>query len=167
MSVQTSSACASMERDQHKASHMAQKRHRCTSCDACYSQRSSLKQHIRIVHSGAEPAKLYKCDICSKDVRSFAPYARHSLIHTGDKPFSCETCEKQFSRADGLKLHRLVHTGDKPHKCKICNSEFIQSSGLKSHMLKHSQEDCYMCDICSGRFVYKKDLIKHIIQCGK
>ena len=49
--------------------------------------------------------KSYKCSYCHYMFRRQSHLTRHTLIHTGEKPFECTHCSERFSRSDKLKLH--------------------------------------------------------------
>jgi uncharacterized Zn-finger protein len=47
---------------------------------------------------------------CSAAFHRSHDLARHSKIHTGDKPFSCSRCRRKFGRNDALKRHVARNT---------------------------------------------------------
>ncbi|GME70345.1 unnamed protein product [Ambrosiozyma monospora] len=78
------------------------KRFKCAQCDASFTRKSRLNEHIRKVHEGRR--KNYTCDKCSKHLSSRENLNRHKVIHT-DK-YKCPSCGKRHDRSD--RFHRHV-----------------------------------------------------------
>jgi KRAB domain-containing zinc finger protein len=93
-------------------------------------------------------ARSVKCKTCQKELK-VAHLKRHSLIHTGAKPFVCFLCDSSFNQKEMLKVHVLIHTKEKPHQCEKCDTSFNQRSNLKRHIIqKHStraEEKIFKC----------------------
>ncbi|KAH3709843.1 hypothetical protein DPMN_069308 [Dreissena polymorpha] len=51
----------------------------------------------------------YTCQYCGRGFKIHNDLVRHTLIHTGEKPFTCDVCGKKFNRKSNLKTHSLVH----------------------------------------------------------
>ncbi|OMJ67803.1 hypothetical protein SteCoe_34939 [Stentor coeruleus] len=87
--------------------------------------------------------KIFSCDICDKTFIDKSKLARHSLVHTKEKPFKCAYCHKLFSLDYNLRTHLRVHSGDKPFICRVtgCNKRFSQSSNMKVHERSHIRTD--------------------------
>ncbi|KAF2152399.1 hypothetical protein K461DRAFT_146169 [Myriangium duriaei CBS 260.36] len=47
--------------------------------------------------------------------------------------FRCEVCQQGFTRTDHLKRHSLRHSGVKPYVCGFCNSSFARCDSLRNH----------------------------------
>lgn len=79
------------------------------------------------------PDEEIKCEICHKQFSSKTHLRRHSLIHSGVKPFACNVCTKKFYRPDHLKVHMKTHSRVKEYECSYCNSRFVSKQSLENH----------------------------------
>jgi hypothetical protein len=106
---------------------------------------------------------------CGKRFLQSHHLKRHTLMHTGGKPYGCVWvgCGKCFSTSGSLKRHILTHTGEKPYECthKGCGEYFSQSCNLKAHVLTHTGEKPYPCtwESCKKRFSQPGSLKKHTL----
>lgn len=98
---------------------------------------SNNAHNIIVDDSNCEPlVKKYKCLICAKSFLDLSHLRRHSVVHTGEKPFVCSVCQKGFSQSSSLKIHQRLHTGERPFKCHLCDYSAPVSSNLKSHIFR-------------------------------
>lgn len=160
----------------------------CQHCSTAFIQFSSLKVHTASCHRetsqavSSESSRLgcrfvnrddqndevtadktsqHVCDICGKAFTSASGMRRHTMIHTGDRPFVCEVCGKAFTQISDLRKHKIVHIGDKPFTCDVCRKAFARFSDLKRHKRIHTGHKPFICDVCEKTFSRSETLIDH------
>lgn len=74
---------------QHMRFHQGIKPFACPheGCEARYTIRPDLKDHIRKVHTRERP---FKCSVCDKCFLTGSVYYQHRLIHTNDRRYGCD-----------------------------------------------------------------------------
>ncbi|XP_078147482.1 zinc finger Y-chromosomal protein 1-like [Centroberyx gerrardi] len=99
--------------------------------------------------------------------------ARHSFIHTGEKPYACRLCDLRFNRRDNLQHHldRLHPEGvarvekrrsdDRAWLCEVCGKTFNCRSRLKTHEVIHTGVKPHRCDLCPKAYMRTNDLEHH------
>ena len=62
--------------------------------------------------------KVYKCDICAKELSSNQTLKQHVSIHNGLKPLRCvyPDCNASFAHASQLSSHRVKHYANVPDR---------------------------------------------------
>lgn len=98
----------------------------------------------------------YKCDICSKVIKSKAHLKSHSTIHTGEKPFCCHICGAKFRLKINLNAHlNQKHKLGEKFSCELCQKVFFSRQNLHVHMYVHSDGLSCVCETCGK--VFKND----------
>jgi uncharacterized Zn-finger protein len=58
------------------------------------------------------------------------------------RKYQCTYCSKKFGWPTDLKRHTLIHTGERPFRCQSCDSTFTRNFLLKKHQRKcHSESN--------------------------
>ncbi|CRK94965.1 CLUMA_CG008453, isoform A [Clunio marinus] len=118
------------QRVHHKPSEIA-----CPNCGKLFSNRVSVKTHIRRVHGNRKKIKV-TCEICGKTLMKNR-FKRHMDVHTGENPFKCKFCPREFKHSSGFIYHvRAEHTGERPYRCPVegCNQVFIDYPNSSKHI---------------------------------
>lgn len=112
----------------------------CYICKKRFVQEAELANHMKIVCF-----RRFGCTVCRKRFTLKHDLQRHSLVHTGERPFACnyEQCVKTFNRSSALNRHKRSHTGDPPFECNYpgCEKRFGQKSNLNRHERIHSRDN--------------------------
>lgn len=109
---------------------------------------------------GTDKTKQHQCAHCSYGTSNSSNFSRHSLIHTGKKPFQCGICEQEFIKNKSYKIHLKKHGYKFPFECAVCHEGFENPDALKVH---ENRSKLYQCDVCKKTFKHRKDyLVKHM-----
>nr|CAD7414402.1 unnamed protein product [Timema cristinae] len=134
----------------------------------------SLKQSDDTCSSTATQ---FPCEHCRQTFEFASQLKRHTLIHTGDKPYSCNICNKTYRDLSKLRQHSLIHTGEKPYSCEECGKSFRRSKSLQLHSILHrnnpylqnepfsnlraSSPKPFKCDRCNKHYSCMTNLNRH------
>ena len=130
----------------------------CKSCGKCFTQKSSLKTHVKTVH------KLFESESCSESFIQANVFKNHiKAMHKKVKLKTCDSCDKSFSTPIGLKLHkRTVHEKIR-FDCNLCEKSFTQTTCLRIHKESIHEKIRINCDLCDQSFTQKGSLKNHKI----
>ena len=89
--------------------HEKAKPFKCETCETVFTEISSLKRHIHIVH---ENKKYHNCDFCGKSFSKKHDLKRH-IQYSHDSDFDmnnvkCSECTETFAKKSQLNHHLLI-----------------------------------------------------------
>ncbi|XP_042892412.1 zinc finger protein 768-like isoform X5 [Penaeus japonicus] len=99
-------------------------------------------------HGLPSTSKVHQCPHCAYSTNDSHKLKRHSLKHTGEKPFSCPYCSYGTTRKEFLKEHINRHTGEKPFACPHCSYSSSHRNILRRHVRRHAEEQSLSCKQC-------------------
>ena len=106
--------------------------HKCVKCDSVFFDRSKLRHHIKLKHSGSR----ITCPLCPGTFSTFSCLNEHvKFVHEKRPRYQCESCGKGFINRLHYLDHLATHSGSKRHVCSICGSQFTFKPSLKRHVL--------------------------------
>ncbi|KAG5447317.1 hypothetical protein CSKR_109853 [Clonorchis sinensis] len=96
---------------QHIHSHLPRvKTYQCMPCNQRFDTRGNLHRHKFLYHAGylRHNAINHECTVCKRWFECNRDLRRHSIVHTGERPFTCTLCDKSYTSAFGLQRHQLT-----------------------------------------------------------
>lgn len=123
--------------------------YRCKECDAHFTNRRELYEHIS-KHTKVPTPVL--CDYCGRSFKSSDSLRSHMRCHQNVRPFPCTFCDRRFRSRLQMQQHLHVHTGVKLFKCQYCDREFAKKDSLVAHTRTHTGELPYPCSHCEMKF---------------
>ncbi|XP_077452370.1 uncharacterized protein LOC144071280 [Stigmatopora argus] len=112
-------------------------------------------------HDSPGHVKRFRCGDCGKTYTTGGALKRHTMSHSGEKPYACTVCGWKSSRKCALVLHMMRHTGEKPHRCSLCGRRFRHTSSLSKHACLYAKGNPFPCSVCGAVFPRKSALASH------
>ncbi|XP_067321612.1 zinc finger and SCAN domain-containing protein 16-like [Anolis sagrei] len=82
-------------------------------------------------------SQIKNCPDCGRNFSGVSSFARHRLVHTGEKRYECCFCGKGFIWRSDLVRHECIHTGKMPHECPFCGEGFDRKWKRVKHEMIH------------------------------
>jgi KRAB domain-containing zinc finger protein len=131
----------------------------CHLCGKVCTHKSGLARHINETHL---KIRNHSCTICKRTFLNGTNLKKHTLIHTGEKPFQCAVCGKRFIQHAALYSHKKSHVDHYEFECKLCDAKFKYRGLYKSHIINHTGVYPYYCSICGQGSRSKPQLQRHM-----
>ncbi|XP_021703921.1 zinc finger protein 37 homolog [Aedes aegypti] len=123
---------------------------KCPLCPSIHATPSSVKQHMKQVHSEERPNV---CQICGRSYKKKRDLMKHIEGHDNR---ICSVCGKVFDTMYALKTHMHIHAGN---RCSFCNRSFKSEEELQAHAKLRGR--AHQCELCCYSFNKAEFLSNH------
>lgn len=133
----------------------------CDYCNSNFINKFSLINHIKNMHLGRN----HICNVCKIVFNKYGRMADHRRRDHSElyPPFKCTKCEFTTPNCSKIREHELRHLGDvaRTYACNECSQKFFTSQTLKKHMNSHIKVRNVGCELCGKMYKTEHDLRKH------
>ena len=103
----------------------------CMDCGKRFISSSHIKMHIALVHYQLNKIDtLLNLDFSEK---------KKEVVPKSKLGYDCELCGNLYNDRTGLRRHTLIHTGERPYPCDQCEKKFRQKATLAKHQKSHAR----------------------------
>ena len=99
----------------------------CPDCGKVFNTSHQLKFHKR-----NHDQKIYKCDVCEKEVKGKRSLQTHKLSH---EYFQCESCNSEVRKSSKTSHKVTCSKKNEDFKCNDCNFTTKFAKNLKIHII--------------------------------
>ncbi|CAL8091793.1 unnamed protein product [Calicophoron daubneyi] len=138
--------------DEHLARHFQVKQYTCEFCDARFTVKRELNDHVAFKHT---VERKFDCRVCGLAFKTAGTLSRHRKIHGQQKLFECSICGIKFTRGSNLKRHMgRLHSprssnSRRGKKNKATNSDLVPRTG-ESTVTGRSRTGAGSCDLLTS-----------------
>ncbi|CAH1983466.1 unnamed protein product [Acanthoscelides obtectus] len=146
--------------------------HTCTRCDATFTKKLSLENHILQKHpelAASVSSKIHECTRCEYKTTYKNYLAVHMMKHTGAK-LTCTKCDAPFIKKITLDDHILqkhpemiASVSRKIYECTRCEYKSTEARHLARHLMKHTGAKL-SCTKCDATFILQRSLEHHVLR---
>ena len=142
----------------HKQANDQKKVYSCIHCDAEFSLKKTLANHIE----NNECERPYECAICDYKANCEWKLVIHQKSHKQEGEIKCDQCDATFKHKGSLVYHTKVHTGENTvFSCDQCEKTFHRRQTLSDHKEWHKKQKPQKCDHCQFQCNIDSDLKRH------
>ncbi|XP_063955412.1 zinc finger protein Xfin-like [Lytechinus pictus] len=128
---------------------------KCPKCTSSFMSKSSLLQHVAVIHAGT---KYHKCSQCEDGFWKENQLLEH-INDSHNKEWQCSTCDKTYESQIAFNIHIRTHAKVKQYDCLVCYRAFIHKHSLDKHMKTHQK---LKCAECGKEFLFQQNLVNHM-----
>lgn len=132
--VKDNSSETHTQRSSNKSSSST-KQFECNQCGKLLGTSSSLRVHLKSVHSDV---KKYECPLCGRAFARKNYLQLHMAVHTGEKKYECNECGRSYTQRSSLNTHMKSHKNT--HTCPLCKKSFEKNTQLAQHIEEHKKQ---------------------------
>ncbi|XP_005093229.1 zinc finger protein 91 [Aplysia californica] len=132
----------------------------CTFCDFTFENKTTLQEHINILHKDKDQ---FCCNLCDFKCARAEQLKCHAFIHMENIVFSCTLCNSPHSSIYQLKQHLKSHVTEQVSTkflCSFCGKGFKRKLARKKHILKHNGLFKCVCTVCEFSTNMLQEVVK-------
>mgnify|MGYP003112516765 CR=1 FL=1 len=139
----------------------------CEFCSLRVATEQDLQDHVMndhtLVVNSTKRNIFFNCGMCQRSFSDKFKLAKHT---NRCSKYPCQECGVGFAKREDLVRHSMIHTGEKPYQCPICNKRFRQRGHMRSHHERtHGLIPKFQCSFCNASYKTLTALSKHIKRC--